>query len=115
MKIQRFEDIIARQKSKILISEIRAALKDNRDFTFRDQIFRATLSIMNNIAEGFGRNKDKEFKHFLHVARGSAAEVKSMLLLAPDLGYISVSESERLSAKTDEISKILSGFIKKLD
>lgn len=114
MIIQRFEDIFAWQKAKILTGELRILFNDNRDFTFKDQIFRAALSIMNNIAEGFARDTDKEFKHFLYIARGSAAEVKSMIMLAPDLGYISPSEAEKLSSQTDEISKILSGFIKKL-
>lgn len=114
MVIRTFEDIIAWQKAKELTIDIRREFDDIRDFAFRDQIFRASLSITNNIAEGFGRNTDKEFKHFLHVARGSAAEVKSMILLAPELEYISESSSIYLSNKADEISKILSGFINKL-
>ena len=69
---------------------------------------------MNNIAEGFDRNSNKEFKHFLFIARGSCSEVKSMLYIAPDLGYIDKKQYERLSDKIIEISKLLNGFIKTL-
>jgi four helix bundle protein len=115
VKIQSFEEIIAWQKAKVLTVELRTAFKDIQDFTFKDQIFRAVLSITNNIAEGFARDTDKEFKHFLHIARGSTAEVRSMILIAPDFGYISSAESEKLSVLAEEISKILSGFIKSLN
>lgn len=88
MKIERLEDIVAWQKAKRLALRIYLLFKNNRDFAFRDQICRASLSVMNNIAEGFERNSDKEFKHFLFVAKGSSAEVRSMLYLASDLQYI---------------------------
>lgn len=65
MKIERFEDIIAWQKAKELTLLIYSRFKENRDFSFRDQILRATVSIMNNIAEGFERRSNKELKYFL--------------------------------------------------
>lgn len=114
-RIQKFEDVIAWQKSKLLAIEVHELFKDARDFSFKDQVFRASLSIMNNIAEGFDRSSDKELRNFLNIARGSAAEVRSMLIIALDFKYLSASKQKELLQITDEISKLLSGFIKKLD
>ena len=114
MRIQRFEDVIAWQKAKKLTIELRLAFGDIKDFTFRDQIFRASLSIMNNIAEGFDRGTDKELKYFLQIARGSTAEVRSMLIVALDFKYISATQQKDFIDLTNEISKILTGFIKSL-
>jgi four helix bundle protein len=71
MKIDKFEDILAWQKSKVLTLKVYTLLSNIKDFAFRDQICRASVSIMNNIAEGFERKSDKEFKHFLFIAKGS--------------------------------------------
>lgn len=65
MKIERFEDIIAWQKAKELTMLIYSRFRDNRDYSFRDQLQRAAVSIMNNIAEGFERKSNKELKQFL--------------------------------------------------
>jgi four helix bundle protein len=88
MKIEKFEDILAWQKAKILTFKIYSLLKGLKDLAFRDQICRASVSIMNNIAEGFERKSDKEFIHFLFIAKGSCGEVRSMLYLAIGLNYI---------------------------
>lgn len=72
-KIERFEDIQAWQKSRELNKNIYQVT--TKDFTLRDQIRRASVSIMANIAEGFGRRSNKEFSNFLNMAHGSAAEV----------------------------------------
>lgn len=114
MKVEKFEDIIAWQKSKELTLIIYERFKNNRDFGFRDQILRAVVSIMNNIAEGFERRGDKEFKHFLFIAKGSCGEVRSMLYLALGLKYISKDDFEKLYSLSLEISRLLSGFIKTL-
>jgi len=92
MKIEKFEDIVAWQKSGELSLSIYEAFKDNSDFAFKNQIQRAVVSIMNNIAEGFERKGNKEFKHFLFIAKGSCGEVKSMLYLALKLNYLSKNE-----------------------
>ena len=115
MKIEKFEDIIAWKKSKELTIHIYRCFSVNRDFDFKDQIQRASVSIMNNIAEGYERRGDKEFKRFLYIAKGSCGEVRSMLYLSLDLKYISEEKYKFLSDLTIEISKILSGFIKILN
>jgi len=114
MKIDRFEEIIAWQKAKVLTLKLYLIFKDSRDFGFRDQICRASLSVMNNIAEGFERNSDREFKHFLFIAKGSSAEVRSMLYLAYDLQYIDNESFDDLLESSTEISRLLSGLIKTL-
>lgn len=114
MVIKQFEDIIAWQKAKNLTLTLYKLFKSSKDFTFRDQIIRASISVMNNIAEGFERNSDKEFKHFLLIAKGSCGEVRSMLHLASDIKYISDAEFEELLFDTKEISKLIGGLIKSL-
>ena len=74
MKIEKFEDILAWQKAKIMTSKIYSALKDLKDFGFKDQICRASVSVMNNIAEGFERQINNEFRQFLYIAKGSCGE-----------------------------------------
>ncbi len=114
MKINRFEDIIAWQKAKELTIEVYKNFQSNRDFGFRDQIQRASVSIMNNIAEGFERKGNKEFRNFLFISKGSSAEIRSMLYVAHDLRYLSQASFNNLLARTEEISRLLSGFIKTL-
>ena len=69
---------------------------------------------MNNIAEGYERSSNKDFKYFLYIAKGSCAEVRSMLYLASDLSYINKEKFKVMNNLTTEISKILSGLIKAL-
>lgn len=114
MKIKSFEDITAWQKAKILTVAIYRLGNNNKDFGYRDQLQRATVSIMNNIAEGFERRSNKEFKQYLYISKGSCGEVRSMLRLGLELGYISVEEGKQLIILSTEISRILSGLIKKL-
>jgi len=114
MKAERFEDIIVWQKSKSFAVSIYKTFEDSRDFSFRDQIQRATISIMNNIAEGFERKTNNDFKHFLFIAKGSCGEVRSMLHLAKETYKINEQTFNDLYNSSLEISKMLSGFIKKL-
>lgn len=74
MKFYRFEDIIAWQKAKELTKEIYLLFEKSNDFVFKDQIQRAAISIMNNIAEGFERKSNNEFKHFLFIAKDLMAK-----------------------------------------
>lgn len=114
MKIEKFEDIIAWQKAKELSLIIYKSFKQTKDFSFKNQIERAGISIMNNIAEGFERQTNKEFKNFLFIAKGSCGEVRSMTSIAKDLGYISTKDYSSINSLTIEISRILSGLIKTL-
>jgi four helix bundle protein len=114
MKIEKFEDIQSWQKAKILSVAIYKIFNSNKDYAFRDQIQRASISIMNNIAEGFERKSNKELSYFLFIAKGSSAEVRSMLYLALELKYVSEEEFQKLSTEVTEIAKMLSGFIKTL-
>ena len=114
MKIDRFEDVIAWQKARELNKALFAEFKISRDFTFRDQILRASLSITNNIAEGFERGSKKELRQFLVIARGSAAEVRSMIYIAIDKHYLSNEKATRFINQITDIGKLLTGFIKSL-
>lgn len=112
MKIQKFEDIIAWQKAQDLTINIYKLYEISNDFGFKNQIQRASVSISNNIAEGFDRMSDKEFIRFLYLALGSCSEVKSMLYLSNRLKYSNITETEQLINQTNEIGKIIRGLIK---
>lgn len=114
MKAEKFEDIIAWQNSKKLAVKIYKIFEQCRDYGFRDQILRTSVSIMNNIAEGFERSSNNEFKYFLFIAKGSCGELRSMLYLAREIEKISDTEFNDLYNSSMEISRMLSGFIKKL-
>lgn len=114
MATQSFKDLIVWQRAKTLYIEIHVTFKDIKDYSFRDQILRASLSVPNNIAEGYARRSDKAFKNFLFIAKGSVAEIESMLLIAPEQGYITEEKQAELLDTAEEVSKLLAGFIKKL-
>ncbi len=112
MKIQRFEDIIAWQKSQDFAAEIHLYFKENKDWDFRNQLCRAAVSISNNIAEGFDRCSNAEFRRFLFYSLGSCSEAKSMLYLAKRFGYLNEEKTAALIIQSIEISKIINGLIK---
>jgi four helix bundle protein len=114
MKAERFEDLLVWQKSKDMTLTLYSALKDLKDFSFRDQICRASVSVMNNISEGFERGTDRDFQHFLYIAKGSSGEVRSMLYIALDLKYIDENRCKELILKSNEISRMLAGLIKSI-
>lgn len=105
---------MAWRKSRELIVDIYKISLNFKDYSFKDQIQRSAMSIANNIAEGFERNTNKELVYFLYVAKGSCGETRSMIQIAGDLNYINNKDVEKLKDKCEEISKILSGFIKKI-
>ena len=114
MKIENFEDILSWQKSKELSVLIYNLLKLNKDYSFKDQIQRAVISISNNIAEGYERKSNNEFRHFLYIAKGSCGEVRSMSYIAMELKYISEKDFTDILERSKEISRLLSGLIKTL-
>jgi len=117
-KFSKFEEIVAWQKSREIVNEI-YDIFDNpgikKDFVLQDQITRASLSVMLNIAEGFGRKTNNEFRQYLVIAHGSLAEVQSGLYIVLDRKYINNIQFESLYNKCDEISKMLMGLIKYLN
>jgi four helix bundle protein len=115
MRVTKFEDLIVWQKSILLSMEIYRLYINNHDWGFKNQIQRASVSIANNIAEGFDRSSDKEFKRFLFIALGSASEVRSMNYLAAKLLYISSDEYNVCNDHLIEISKMLNGLSRSLN
>ena len=109
-----FEEIEAWKKARELTHEIYTVTSAGnfaKDFVLRDQIRRASVSIMSNISEGYERGGNKEFIQFLSVAKGSAGEVRSQLYVANDQGYLTKSEFDRLSGLAAEVSQIINGLI----
>ena len=117
MKRERFEDIDGWKKGRELTQVVYGySRKPNfaKDYGLKDQITRASVSIMNNLAEGFDSSSDAEFCRFLGYAQRSATEVKSCLYVALDNAYINESDFKRAYAIADEVKKIIGGFIKYL-
>ncbi len=111
---QNFEDLRIWQQSRELVKNIYEAFNSCNDYSFRDQIQRGAISIMNNIAEGFERRTKKDFAHFLDVAKGSAAEVRSMAYAAEDLQYISSSLAIKLREHLSQLIISIGAFASKL-
>ncbi len=115
MAIESFTDLVAWQKSRILTREIYSATGRKEfyaDFSLRDQMRRASVSVMSNIAEGFDRASKREFHRFLLIAKGSCAEVRSQLYVAYDVKYIDQEMFDKLSELTREISRNIGGLRK---
>ncbi|MDQ3802120.1 MAG: four helix bundle protein [Acidobacteriota bacterium] len=114
---KRFEEIQAWQKARKatkLIYEITSDGRLAKDFGLRDQIRRASVSIMANIAEGQGRNSDKEFANFLNIAHGSIAETQSHLYIALDLGYLNPDNFTQIYNLLDEVARMTMSLMKHL-
>ena len=112
-RIERFEDLIAWQKARQLAADIyRVSAHGNfsKDFGLRDQIRRAAVSTMSNIAEGFDRGSRSEFHQFLVIAKASCAEVRSQLYVALDVGYIDQETFDTANSSTGELSRIIGGL-----
>jgi four helix bundle protein len=116
--ITRFEDIESWQKARELTREIYALTIQapfSRDYSLRDQIRRASISVMSNIAEGFERDGNREFAQFLSTAKASVGEVKSHLYVALDVKWISEESFRRLYALAEDTSRLLGGFLRYLE
>jgi four helix bundle protein len=115
--VRRFEDILAWQKAREVTKAVYTITRNgefSKDFGLRDQIRRASVSIMANIAEGFARRTDKDFAYFLNVSRSSAAEVQSHLYVALDQQYVQQREFEQIYRELEEVSKMIFAFAKHL-
>ena len=111
MGIERFEDIQSWQEARLLVRDVYAFLRDCNDRGFKDQMQRAVISIMSNIAEGFERGGNKEFVYFLTVARGSLAEVKSLSYAGFDIKFITSEQFVTIENRTKKLNGLLNGFI----
>lgn len=112
MSITKFEHLVAWQKSQDFAVSIYKNFNSIKDFSFKDQIQRAAISISNNIAEGFDRGSKKEFVRFLYISVASGSEVKSMLYLAPKLSLLSEEKSSELIKDCEEVCRIINGLKK---
>ena len=115
--IQRFEDILAWQEARILVKMIYQLTnkeKFSKDFGMRDQIRRAAVSVMNNIAEGFDCESKVEFARFLGIARRSAVEVQSILYAALDVDYINQTEFDLHYEQARKAKALVGGFKRSL-
>ncbi len=107
---RKFEDIVARQKARNVTKIIYETTKSgefSKDFDLRSQIRRASISIMANISEGFGRRSDKEFANFLNIAHASACEVQSHLYIALDMNYLTQETFNNLYSSLGEITRMI--------
>src|SRR5437870_7306641 len=111
-KIERFEDLIAWQKARALTKRIYEITRQGRfakDFGLANQMQRAAVSVMSNIAEGFERSGLGEFHQFLPTAKSSCAEVRSQLYIALDVGYVTQDDFEQLLTQASEVARIIGG------
>jgi four helix bundle protein len=118
MSVSRFEDLLVWQKAMRLSVAVYKATREGefaKDFGLRDQVQRAAVSILSNIAEGFDRNSRAEFARFVSIARGSAGEVRAQIHLARELGYLQDEKSKELLGMCEEITRMLIALRKSLE
>jgi four helix bundle protein len=114
MAVKNFEDLNVWKQARQLTQEVYRLTKTEKfrkDFGLRDQIRRATISVMSNIAEGFERGGNQEFVQFLYVAKASCGEVRSQLYVALDQGYATANDSEKLLQLFRRLSGMISNLI----
>ena len=110
--IERFEDLLCWQKARLLTREVYKTLRPCTDHGFKDQIQRASVSVMSNIAEGFERGTKQEFVNYLYIAKGSAGEVRAQLYAAFDIGYLNIEMFKYLNGIVLNCSRLISSFTK---
>ena len=116
-KVERFEDLRCWQLARELVNIVYTyseSGKLSKDFETKGQIKRAALSVMNNIAEGFGRFSNKEFIRFLDIAQSSCIEVKSVTYVLEDLNYLTNDQVDLIRNKCEETKNSTLAFIKYL-
>ena len=112
---QNFESLRIWQDARIFVNDIYGMMQNCKDFGFRDQIQRAAVSIMNNIAEGNESGSDAKYINFLNIAKGSCSEVRSMLYLCEDFGFCTPDKHKELHDKAQSIASGLRNLITYLD
>lgn len=116
-RVDRFEDLRCWQTARVLVKEVYEVSSNGRaasDYGFRDQIRRASISVLSNIAEGFGRKSSKEFIRYLEISFTSANELKSLLYVALDLAYFDESTVVGLQQKIEETKSMNLALIRYL-
>lgn len=106
------ENLYIWQEARLFVNAIYKMMATCKDWGFKDQIQRASVSIMNNIAEGSESGSDAKFINFLNIAKGSCSEVRSMLYLCEDLSFCSPGERVSLQAQLKTIS---TGIVRLID
>lgn len=106
------EKLFVWQEARVFVNDIYNMMSTCKDWGFKDQIQRAAVSIMNNIAEGSESGSDAKFVNFLHIAKGSCGEVKSMLYLCEDFKFCTKEEREQLH---QNLKKISTGIVRLID
>ncbi|MGD9367272.1 MAG: four helix bundle protein [Desulfobacteraceae bacterium] len=114
MAYSSYEELEVWQRSCQLAVELYLRLKDCRDFGLKDQMTRAAVSIASNIAEGAERGSTADFIRFLHIAKGSAAELRTQIYIASEIGGFSYEKSKQLISDLKRLSGMLHGLIKSL-
>jgi len=117
-KIESFQDLKIWQRSIKLVEQIyklTTNYPNDEKFGLVIQIRRSAVSIPSNIAEGFGRWGNKEFRHFLYISMGSCAELTTQLVISSNLGYIKKIETDKLVDEINQISKMITALIKKIN
>ena len=113
MGVSRFEELIAWQKARLLANSIYRLTSQgsfSKDYGLRDQIQRASVSVMSNIAEGFERGGPAEFHQFLVIAKASCAELRAQLYLALDVGYIHQQDFDETMQLAEEVARLVGGL-----
>lgn len=110
-----FENLLIRQEAENITLSMYEIFRDNRDFGFKDQIQRTSISIMNNIAEWYEKNTEKDKARYFYIAKWSCAEVRSMLHLWNKLWYISKEKYDLILIKLYWLNKMIYSFIKKFE
>lgn len=112
--IARFEELICWQKARELTKGVYMALRECRDYGFKDQIQRASVSVMSNLAEGFERGTQQEFLNYLYIAKGSAGEVRAQLYVGSDVGYLNIETFKYLNGLAMDCSRLIQSFAEKV-
>lgn len=117
MSVKYYQDLIVWQKAMRLAREVYTIARQlpiEEKFALADQLRRSAVSIPSNIAEGHARGSDKEFVHFLYIARGSNAELMTQLILCVDFGYLVDADVRRVKLQSNEVGRLLNALIAKL-
>ena len=115
MPYQSFEDLQVWKRSTRLSIDLTNYLSDCNDYAFKNQLLRSAISIPSNIAEGAERQSEKEFRYFLNVAKGSAAELRTQIYIGMETTVLEEKMSKKMIEELKELSSMLQGLIKSLD